>query len=174
MGNGMLLTLALCLGGHAFAGFLPDLLDPAQWSTIVNDSGKEQLLQITDEATTIGNVFIKKHRASGNGTKLSKPGESFTLAKKTTYSVYFDTNLGNLAMTIGIGTGKNRLQLNFKRGIPTGGTGDRLVVSPANYLTESNVILALSGFRNTSGPAFITIKESAPTKRKKNDDDDDW
>ena len=165
----MLLTLALCFGCHAFAGMF-DFLDPAQGSKIVNASSKEQLLQITDVATTIGNVFIKKQKAKGNGTKLSKPGDSFTLAPRTTYSVYFDTNLGNLALTTGIGKGKNKVELNFKRGVPTGGLGDRLVVSPANYLTETNVVLALSGFRNTAGPAFITLKDAPPTQG--GDDDD--
>jgi hypothetical protein len=124
--HGMLLALAFYIGCHAFAGGF-DVLDPAQWSTIANDSSKEQLLLIIDVATTIGNIFIKKQKAKGNPTKLSKPGESFTLAPRTAYFVYFDTNLGNMAMTIGIGSCKNKVELNFKRAFP-----------PAVWVTDSS------------------------------------
>lgn len=87
-----------------------------------------------------------------------------------TCPIYFDADPGSLARTAGIGQGKNKIDLNFKRCVPTGGTDGRLAGSAANDPTEVNVILALSGFGNPKGLAFSPIEYAAPTPHGSEED----
>jgi hypothetical protein len=149
--SAMLLTLAACCAGRAFA------LDPGKWSKVYNDSRKVQVLQISDWQVVVGNVYVKKEKDPGDGTRLSKAKDNLPLEAGTHYLVYFDTTAGGLALTLGIGSGDDRFELNFKR---APGVGDRLVVSPARFMLGTNVVIALAGFRNfDSREPFLRIKD---------------
>ena len=153
--SGMFFMLAACCAGHALA-IGPLFIDDGKWCQLNNESSKDQILQITDESVTVGNVLVKPAKGNSKYVTLSKPKDKTKLNKNTKYLVYFDTTAGALALTIGIGSGQARTQLNFKRA----GENDRLVLSPDSSLTRSNVILGLSGFRNLAGAPFITIKDA--------------
>lgn len=153
--TGLILAMAACAGSQAFA------LDAKKWSIIDNRSNADQVLQIADNVVPTGNVYIKKDSETGDGAKLAWRKDNFTMKAKTTYHAYFDTAAGNLALTISIGSGNQRTEINFARGLKTGFQGDRLTVSPSNYLSGSGVTIRSNGFRNFDAGAFIVIEDVA-------------
>lgn len=153
--TGLFLAVAAGCGIQAFA------LDEAKWSIIDNQSSKEQTLLIADFKAVVGTVHVRKAGETGDGAKLSAAKHNFPLKPNTKYEVYFDTSGKTLALTLGIGSGSEQIELNFKRGAATGMQGDRLVVSPKNYLSGSNILIGTRGFRNKAGGTFITIQDGA-------------
>ena len=136
------------LGSHGFA------LDTGYWSKVKNASAKEVTITISDTVRTVGILWIRADKETGDGTKLAKKDDKFTLKPKTDYQFYFDTQYGSLSLTYTVDAGGNKTFVNVNR-VPA--VGDNIVVRRQGAITESPLDFTMAGFRNVNGPVFMTI-----------------
>jgi len=149
--SGRAFAVGLLLAGLSSHGFA---LDTSNWSKVKNGTSKEVTITISDTVKTVGNLWIRPANDTTDGTRLSKKDDKFVLKPKMDYQFYFDTQYGSLSLTCTVDVGGNKTSINVNR-IPA--VGDNIVVRRTGTITESPLDLNFKGFRDASGPVFMTI-----------------
>jgi hypothetical protein len=123
------------------------------WSTIDNQTGKDQVLIITDATATVGNIFVKPEGSDKYAT-LKRRGDSAQIPTGRS-QVYFDTSMGTVAIWFKVGEAE--FNVGFNR---LGTVATKICVQEKFGQDLMPFTLRSAGFMRTNGPTWLTLESS--------------